>query len=169
MNRDKIRLLTATGLLSALTFLTTYFLHIPIGASGGYIHFGDAVIYLAAAILPLPYAAAAAAIGAGLSDILVPGGMIWLPATLLIKPLCCLAFARHGKIVSTRNTAAVVVAGLITIVGYGITTALVFGSVAVAIAELPMSIIQPVSSALLYFALGAGLDKTPLMGTQKFH
>ena len=44
-----------TTLLAALiTVMTAYICHIPVGVNGGYIHFGDALIYIAASTLPLP-------------------------------------------------------------------------------------------------------------------
>ena len=60
-----LRQLVLTALFaSAITVMTAYILHIPI-PTGGYIHLGDALIYLAACLLPAPYAAAAAAQGGG--------------------------------------------------------------------------------------------------------
>ena len=60
--------MTLTGLFAAMiTLMTAYICHIPYGANGGYIHFGDALIYIAAVLLPRPYALAAAAIGGGLA------------------------------------------------------------------------------------------------------
>ena len=62
----KVKRLVMTAVFTALVFVTTaYILHIPIPATGGYVHIGDAVIYLAAACLPLPYAIFTASVGAG--------------------------------------------------------------------------------------------------------
>ena len=62
-------LITVTGLFAAMiALMTAYIFHIPYGANGGYIHFGDALIYIAAVLLPRPYALAAAAIGGGVID-----------------------------------------------------------------------------------------------------
>ena len=77
-------------LAALITVMTAWFCHLPVGINGGYIHFGDAVIYLAAAILPRPYALAAAAIGAGLADVLT--APMWAPATIVIKMLLVLPF-----------------------------------------------------------------------------
>lgn len=57
LNRENEKLVNMVyaGLFAALTALLTAVLHIPVG--NGYVHCGDAVIYLAAAMLPLPYAA----------------------------------------------------------------------------------------------------------------
>ena len=40
------------GVLAAMVCVATTFLHVPI-VGGGYVHMGDAVIYLAAALLPV--------------------------------------------------------------------------------------------------------------------
>ena len=59
---SKLKYLTVTGLMAAMiTIMTAYICHIPTGINGGYIHFGDAVIYLSAALLPTPYALAISA------------------------------------------------------------------------------------------------------------
>ena len=65
----RTRNLVTSALLAAIICLVTgYILHIPT-PNGGYAHIGDAVIYLSASILPLPYAIACSAIGAGLADL----------------------------------------------------------------------------------------------------
>ena len=52
----KLVYMTTTALFAALICITTaYIFHIPVGANGGYVHVGDALIYLAAAVLPAPY------------------------------------------------------------------------------------------------------------------
>ena len=54
LQKDKIHLLTITALFAAaIAVMTAYLLHIPI-PTGGYIHLGDALIYLAACLLPFP-------------------------------------------------------------------------------------------------------------------
>ena len=77
MNGRTIRIVT-TGIFAAMiTVMTAYICHIPYGANGGYIHFGDTLIYLAAVFLPRPYAFAAAAIGGGMADLLT--APMWMP------------------------------------------------------------------------------------------
>ena len=52
---SKLKYQILTGLMAAMiTLMTAYLCHIPTGINGGYIHLGDAVIYLAAALLPTP-------------------------------------------------------------------------------------------------------------------
>ncbi len=106
-----LRQLVLTALFaSAITVMTAYILHIPI-PTGGYIHLGDALIYLAACLLPLPYAAAAAAVGAGLADLLT--APMWVLPTLVIKAVLVLFFtSKSERVLCPRNCAAVVMAGL---------------------------------------------------------
>ena len=79
-----IQLICVTGLFAAMIYVLTAWLHIPTGA--GYTHAGDGLIYLAASMLPTPYAMAAGAIGAGLADGL-SGFVVWLPGTIVILSL----------------------------------------------------------------------------------
>ena len=67
-NKQLIYVVMAALFAAIITVVTAYVLHIPTG--NGYIHLGDSFIFLAASLLPLPYAIAAAAVGAGLADAL---------------------------------------------------------------------------------------------------
>ena len=98
--------LVTTGLFAAMiTIMTAYIFHIPYGANGGYVHFGDALIYLGAVFLPRPYALAAAAIGGGMADILT--APMWAPASIIIKMLIVLPFTgKESQILCPRNVAA---------------------------------------------------------------
>lgn len=59
---EKMKNLTLSAMFAAVIMLMIlYLFHIPVGSSGGYVHFGDAFIYLAACFLPMPYACGAAA------------------------------------------------------------------------------------------------------------
>ena len=91
----KLELMSQAAVMAALTAALTLWLHIPAGLNGGYIHFGDAVIYLAAALLPKPYAMAAGAAGGVIADLLT--APLWAPATLLIKPLLVLPFFKRRR------------------------------------------------------------------------
>ncbi len=159
MKQEKMKKITYTGVFAALIFLAVYLIHVPIGPNGSYIHFGDAFIYLAATVLPLPYAMVAAAVGAGLSDALAPGGMVWLPATLLIKPLLCVAFQRNTNPLAKRNVLAVLLGSAITLVGYSLAAWILFGNIGSAIAELPISLLQAAGSGLLFVLLSKALSR----------
>ena len=151
------------ALFGALIFVVTaYALHIPTPATGGYIHLGDAFVYLAASMLPAPYAVAAAGIGEALSDALTGSAAYALP-TLLIKSAMALCFSCAGeKIVTRRNAAASVFAGLICIGGYYLTEAFLLHSFAAPVAEIPGNAVQAGASAAIFLALGRALDRAKL-------
>ena len=96
MNQSqKTRTMILTALFAALVFVVTR-INIPTGIGSHIIHVGDSIIYIAACILPMPYAMAAGAIGAALADALTPGAMVWVIPTLLIKPLLVLFFTQKN-------------------------------------------------------------------------
>ena len=100
---SQVKKLTFTALMAAMiTIFTAYICHIPVGQNGGYIHFGDSLIYIAACLLPWPYAMTAAAIGGGMADLLT--APIWAPATIIIKALISIPFtSKSDKIMTVRN------------------------------------------------------------------
>ena len=154
-----IPLLTAAGLFAAMiTLMTAYIFHIPYGTNGGYIHFGDTFIYIAAVLLPRPYALAAAAIGGGLADMLT--APMWAPATIIIKMLITLPFTSHnGRMLSPRNVAAPFIAALISAAGYYLAEGILFGSFLSPIASLTGSAVQSGGSAVIFLAVAAALDR----------
>ena len=159
-----IRRLTVTAVLAALiTLMTAYICHVPVGANGGYVHFGDALIYIAAAILPLPYACAAGAIGGGMADLLT--APVWAPATIIIKMLICLPFSsKANKIVTKRNVIALFLSFCISGTSYYLAEGIMFGFTAAFFTSLSGSIVQSGGSAIVFLILGTALDK---MGYKK--
>lgn len=159
---NKTQKLTITGIMAALiTVMTAYVFHIPIGVNGGYVHFGDALIYIAASILPTPYALAAAAIGGGLADLLT--APMWMPATVIIKMLIVLPFtSKSGKIITKRNLFATLCAYFISGVGYFVAEYLLFETWAVFWISMGQTLIQSVGSAVFFIVLGLALDKSQI-------
>lgn len=163
-NTLKIRRITASGVFAALIFVFTAYLHIPTGA--GYTHAGDGLIFLAASILPTPYAAAAAAIGGALADGL-SGFLIWMPATVIIKAVTALFFTSKGdKIVSIRNALGIIPSLILCVAGYSLYEGTVMArgfswtAITAAFAQTPAYIIQSAASGLLFVSVGLLLDKT---------
>lgn len=155
-NSLQIRLLVQTSLYTAvITLVTAFFLHIPLG--NGYVHLGDTFIYLAAATLPLPYAAFAASIGAAMADGIV-GATIWVIPTLIIKSLMIIAFSsKENKIICKRNIIAAVIGGLVCSVGYGLAQVIITHSWPMFFFPNPW--IQSAASVPLFIIIGKSLDK----------
>ncbi len=156
---SKVRYLTTSGIMAALiTIMTAYICHIPVGVNGGYVHFGDALIYLAAVLLPRPYALAAAAIGGGLADLLT--APMWAPATIIIKMLITIPFtSKTTRLVTPRNVIATLLAYLISGIGYFLAEYLIFGTWSVLLVSMSQSLIQSGGSAIFFVILGLALDK----------
>ena len=151
--------LVTSALLAAIICLATgYILHIPT-ANGGYVHIGDAIIYLSAAVLSLPYAIACSAFCSFLSD-LTTGAFIWVIPTMIIKPILVLCFSsKSDKIITIRNVIASFLAGIIGIVLYMFAEGLLFGNMAVAFTLTAAGVIQPIGSFIVFIILGIVLDK----------
>ncbi len=155
----KIKYMSLTGIFAALiTLMTAYICHIPIGINGGYVHFGDAFIYLAAAILPRPYALAAAAIGGGLADLLT--APMWAPATILIKMAVAFLFTNaKQQVINIRNIMSTIWAYIISGVGYWLAECLMFENGAVFAVTMAQTAVQSIGSAVVFIMLGLAFDR----------
>lgn len=153
--------LVLTALFAAsITVMTAYMLHIPI-PTGGYIHLGDALIYLAACLLPLPYAAAAAAIGAGLADLLT--APMWVLPTLVIKAVVVLFFSSKAeRVLCRRNIAAVVIAGLFSPAAYALAGCAMAGTMAAFVPQFLGTLVQGIGSGALFLVIAPALDGVKL-------
>ncbi len=81
--------LVLTGLMTALVFLLTFTVKVPIPFTSGYIHLGDSMIFLAVLALGPVYGAFAAGVGSMLADLISGYAQYALP-TLIIKSLMAL-------------------------------------------------------------------------------
>lgn len=160
-----IRLISLTAIFIALTVIfTAYIFHIPVGVNGGYIHFGDAVIYLAAAILPTPYAMAVGALGGGIADLLT--APMWMIPTVMIKMLIVLPFSsRRTALMTKRNIAAPIIAFFISAIGYYLAEMIMFGSGTALLSALSGSIIQSGGSALFFYIAATAFDSAGVKKT----
>ena len=146
-----------SGILSALVFVITAYLHIP--TYNGYVHCGDGLIFLAACVLPMPYSIIVGALGAMLADLLT-GFAIWAPGSMIIKGLLALLFTcKSNKILTKRNLVMLLPAALISTAGYYIYEALITGSFIASLPGIPGSIIQAVASSILFVVAGWAMDK----------
>ena len=161
--------LAFSALFAAMITIFILVLHIPNGI-GGYIHIADAIIYLAASLLPLPYAMPAAAVGGALADML-SGYPQYIIPTFIIKALLAPAFtSKNEKIVCKRNIMATVPGLIISVGGYAVTKYVLYAfiqnqpdvALAKAIASLGGNFIQSIGSAVLFVAVGAALDKAKI-------
>lgn len=158
--KNKIKLICITGIFTAIVYLLTAYLHIP--SHTGYTHIGDGFIYIAACLLPLPYAAFVGGVGALLADCLT-GFAVWAPASVVIKVLSVIFFtSKTEKTVSLRNLLALVPASVLCVGGYYLYDALITGSFLAPLAGIAGYVIQSVLSSAFFVVFGLTIDKTRL-------
>lgn len=158
------RVIVLTALFAALTTVLTMTVKIP--TITGYVHAGDSMIYLGACILPGPFGIIAGAIGGGLADLL-SGYPHWIIPSIIIKSLNALPFViacyiqkkrnKNDRITNPLTFAAIVPASLVTIFGYFFAHVIMKGWPA-GFAGLPNECVQAVAAAIIFAALGFGLD-----------
>ena len=157
MKDQKIRLMCIAGIFTAIVFVFTAYLHIP--SHTGYTHVGDGFIYLAACMLPLPYAMFVGAGGALLADCLTDYA-IWAPGSIIIKTVAVLFFSRKSaRIISIRNLLALIPAWAVCIGGYYLYEALITGNFVAPLSGIPGYITQSVLSSILFVVAGLAMDK----------
>ncbi len=155
--QERIKWLVLTAVFCAMVYVLTAFVKIP--THQGYIHVGDGVIYLAATILPMPYAMLCGSIGAGLSDYL-SGYAMWVLPTVVIKAMTAAVFThKKDTILCKHNLAALFPAALICVGGYYLASVILYGSWGAALIDVPTNCIQVAASAGLFVFMGLSLDK----------
>lgn len=147
--------------MAAIICITTaYILHIPT-PNGGYIHIGDSMVYLAAAMLPFPFGIIASAIGGGMADLL-SAATIYIIPTVIIKSLnasCIYMSGKHDKLLTKKTAAASLLSGVFTVGGYYLAEVVISSSFAAPVVSIVPNIIQAVSSAFIFIVFAYALDK----------
>lgn len=164
MSSVNVKLITVTAMFATLVTVTTAFIKIP--SPLGYSHAGDSMIYLGASVLPGPFGIIAASIGGALAD-LISGYPQWAIPTAIIKAfnalpfvICGIILKKHGKgekIINIPNLLMLIPTTIVTVGGYFLANGLMYGW-AGAIGELATWWLQPGVGALIYIAVGLGLD-----------
>ncbi|MHB1391670.1 MAG: ECF transporter S component [Clostridia bacterium] len=161
---SNIRAIVQMGLLSALTFVAAWAIHIPYG-TGGVIHLGDSMIFLTAVVFGGKYAAVSGAIGMTMFDIL-SGFSVWAPYTLVIKAvmglivgsLAYMGGAKGGSVV--KNAVGMLLAGIWMIFGYYVAEAVITWNITQPVFSILGNVIQFTAGAAIAFVIIAAIKKT---------
>ena len=145
------------AMFTAMIFIMTRFIQVPVAT--GYVHLGDALIYVCALIVAPPWAFVAAALGGMLAD-LTSGWAVYAPATLIIKIAIAVPFVivrnRSHRLLNVLTALFTVLAGAVTVGGYFAADMII--DRAYALTNIPGNIIQAVGSALVFVILAAAFD-----------
>ncbi len=159
MKYNKIKLIIITALFTALCAVCTAFISIPMLGTGGYIHFGDAIIMLSASVLPPVFSAFVGAVGGALADVLV-GAPVWAPFTFVIKALVALCISnKKDTMLNIRNIVGLLVSFVVTIGGYYVAEGLIYGNWISPFVSMLGNLIQCVGSAIIFVLFAISLDK----------
>jgi len=136
MKNEKVRSLALGGMFAAAILVMTLVFHVPVPATGGYVHLGDGFIFLTAAVLG-PSAALAAAVGSALADLL-SGYLVYIPATFIIKgAMGFLAGKMCPGAGFLKNLAAFLLSEAVMVLGYFVFEWMLYGAAAAAGAVIP--------------------------------
>lgn len=160
-----------TALMMCLIMVSILFIRIPIPFTQGYVHPGDAMIFLAVLILGWKYGAIAAAFGGMLGDV-IGGFAAWAPWTFGIKGIMAIILgvvinAAFNKGVTSKKGVFIaeligmVLAGIFMVVGYYAAEGIMYGNWAVAALGIPWNIGQFAAGMALALLISEALCKTP--------
>ncbi|MGL4570743.1 MAG: ECF transporter S component [Clostridium sp.] len=158
---NKVKMITLTGLMIAIVFVSGSIIKIP--TINGFMQMGDCMVFLSAVLLGRKYGFLAAGIGMALVD--ASGGYVaWIPFTFVIKG--CMALCAASIILKYKKKnlktflIAFVIGGVVDLIGYFIANAIMggiivnasngfIGSVVYAIAHVPGDLIQVIFGIII--------------------
>ena len=160
-NKKHVYYIALTAVMAAMTTVLIQFTRVVVGPGG--VHLGDAVILLAAVLLPTPYAMAVGAIGGGMHNLLF-GWAMWAPATVVVKSTMTIPFsAKQDKLLTPRNLLALLPYWVITVAVYTVYEMLFISLeeawTVILLRSAVSNSIQVLGSAVLFIAFTAVLDK----------
>jgi uncharacterized membrane protein len=166
MKNDNItKQICLTGLFMAAICVATLFFKVSIPL--GYAHLGNGFIFLACVFLGNPYGCIASGVGSALADLL--GGFPqWILPTLIVK--CLMGYligiiAEKGKIISLRSLIAVIIGTIEMVAGYTIAGAVLYGSMAAGLAQIPGLVAEDIVGIILFYIVGVAIEKS---GVKKY-
>ncbi|MBR0597945.1 ECF transporter S component [Sinanaerobacter chloroacetimidivorans] len=168
---NKVNQLVLTGLMIAMVAVVTAAIPIPAPFTSGYVHLGDAVIFLSVLLLGWRYGAVAAGVGSALADIFT-GYAFWAPWTLFIKAGMAIimglfiakSMEKQGKSifgVPVYQMIGMLLGGIFMAAGYYIAQGIMYGNFIAAALGIPWNIAQFVVGLVIATLISGALYKSP--------
>ena len=166
----KTQKMVLTALMMGLIMVSILFIRIPIPFTQGYVHPGDAMIFLAVLVVGYRYGAVAGAFGAMLGDI-IGGFAMWAPWTLVIKGAMAFIMgviinmaSKNKELTRTKKTVieviGMVVAGAFMTVGYYVAEGIMYGNWVTAALGIPWNIGQALAGVIISVIIAQALRKS---------
>ena len=176
---DKTSRIVMTGIMTSLVLISTMVFRIHVPFTQGYVHLGDAAIFMAVLILGKKYGTFAAGVGSALAD-LFSGYAYYAPWTLVVKGLMAFVVGAaleyyekkgqgengtpwlnsKGKL-PLLELLAMLFGGIEMTVGYYISASLMHGNWYTPLFSIPGNIGQFIVGMILATVLATALYKTP--------
>ena len=161
--------LILTAMLISLVFVATFFITIklPIAAKGGIVHFGTAMLFIAAILFGPKKGAIAGAVGMALFD-LISGWTLWAPFTFVARGIQGyivgqIAWSNNRKGSSIIfNLLAMIVSIPFMLAGYYICELVLFNSWVIPLGSIPGNITQNILGICVAIPVCIVLKKIPL-------
>lgn len=169
---SKTQKIVLTALMMCIIMISILFIRIPIPLTQGYVHLGDAMIFLSVLILGWKYGALAAALGGLLGD-LVGGAAAWAPWTFAIKGIMALILGLVIWSVSRKENVSaskfivveiigMIISGLFMVAGYYLAEGVMVGNWMIPVIGIPWNIGQFVVGMIIAVIIATALAKTPV-------
>lgn len=160
-----------TALMMCLIMVAILFIRVPIPFTQGYVHLGDAMIFLSVLVLGWKYGALASALGGMLAD-LIGGFAAWAPWTFAIKGIMALILgliimrASRSETMSSKGFVAaeiftMTISGIFMVAAYYFAEGVMYGNWITPALGIPWNIGQFVVGMALSVIIAAALCKTP--------
>lgn len=169
-SKSKVTRIVLTAMMMCLITVSILFIRMPIPFTQGYVHLGDAMIFLSVLILGWKYGAAAAALGGALGDI-IGGFAMWAPWTFAIKGIMAvilgviiMAFSRKENVTKGKflfgEILGMVIAGIFMAASYYAAEGIMYGNWVVAAVGIPWNIGQFAVGMVFAVILSEALCRT---------
>ena len=164
MRNEKTRELTFMAVFAALAMVATLAVRIPMPATQGYIHPGDALVILSAWMIGRYKGAFAGALGQAMADLL-GGYAVFAPVTLIAKLLMGIIMYRAARSYARKSHASgipwLILSALCMAGCYYLAETFLYGSLTVPLVEIPANLIQFAVGAALATAAAGVLVRSP--------
>lgn len=170
---EKTNKLVLTALMMCLVLLATIAIRIPSPFTQGYIHLGDALIYISVLLLGKKNGAVAAGFGSAMADLL-GGYAAYAPWTLCVKAFMAFIMGMfiEAAMKKKKNSVKIagvplvqilgmVIAGVVMALGYCLIDGAFAGNMLAGILGIPFNVIQFGVGMVLALMVAMALYKTP--------
>ena len=153
------KIFALAAVMAALVAVATFIIQIPIPATGGYLNFGDIMIFISALMFGPTVGGFAGGIGSFISDV-AGGYAAFAPFTLVIKGIeGLIAGTISNRKSAWRDIIAVTFAGIEMVTGYFLVEFFALSEGWGALGEVPGNIIQIVAGGLIGIPIAIVLRK----------